>query len=97
MNIQSLLLASHGTPGALAAEAAALDLLTENGHLHHVLAVPDFWTGMMGDDWLNNAATQARYGKYVENQIAREVGVELARVAASISGDQRETSSCSPT
>jgi hypothetical protein len=24
--------------------------------------VPDLWKGMLGDDWLNNAVTQARFG-----------------------------------
>lgn len=82
MNIRSLLLASHGTPGAIAAETAALDLLPAGGTLHHLLVVPDFWKGMMGDDWLNNAATQDRFGRYVEGRLEGEVDAELARVAA---------------
>jgi nucleotide-binding universal stress UspA family protein len=81
MNPRSILLASHGTDGARAAEATALDLLGTGGRLYHLVVVPDFWKGMMGDDWLNNAVTQARYGKYVEDQLAREVGREVARLA----------------
>lgn len=83
MAIQHIILASHGTPGAIAAENAALDLARENGaSLHQLLVVPDFWKGMMGDDWLNNAVTQIRFGKYVENQIANETAEEICRVEA---------------
>ncbi len=80
----SVLLASHATPGARAAERAALELLAgQSGEtaLHHLVVVPDFWKGMMGDDWLNNAVTQIRFGQYVENQITREVAADIAPVA----------------
>lgn len=81
MKIAKILLASHGTPGARAAESAALDLAQENGaSIHHLLVVPDFWKGMMGDDWLNNAVTQARFGDYVENQLAADAAIEINRV-----------------
>ncbi len=77
----NILLASHGTPGARAAEKAALELCSLNGGtIEHLNIIPDFWKGMMGDDWLNNAVTQARYGKYVENQLAREVAEEADRL-----------------
>ncbi len=85
MPYQKILLASHGTDGAKAAERAALELCTNQSPkatLHHLLVVPDFWKGMMGDDWLNNAVTQARFGKYVENQLANEAAEELERFAA---------------
>ncbi len=85
----NILLASHGTPGAKAAEAAALELCAQNGGaIDHLNVIPDFWKGMMGDDWLNNAVTQARFGKYVENQLAREVAEEADRLdrEASIKG-----------
>lgn len=79
MNISAVLLASHGTSGAQAAEAAALDICVEAGApLHRLLVVPDFWKGMMGDDWLNNAVTQARFGTYVENQLARESAEDIS-------------------
>lgn len=35
---------------------------------------------MMGDDWLNNAATRDEYGRHVERQIEREIECEVARV-----------------
>ena len=35
---------------------------------------------MMGDDWLNNASTRDAYGRHVEQQLEREIEVEVARV-----------------
>lgn len=81
MNIRSIILASHGTPGARAAEHTAIGLAADNkASLFHLLVVPDFWKGMMGDDWLNNAVTQIRYGDYVENQLVEEAVVEVERI-----------------
>ena len=80
-NIKRILLASHGTEGARAAEQEAISLCKEGAHLHHLIIVPDFWKGMMGDDWLNNAVTQVRFGKYVESELARDAAIEMERLA----------------
>lgn len=80
MNIRKIIVASHGTPGARAAEAEAIDIAKRyDASLHHLLVIPNFWKGMMGDDWLNNAVTQMRFGKYLENQLAKETGEEIER------------------
>jgi nucleotide-binding universal stress UspA family protein len=68
-----VLVASHGTPGARAAERAALELVSPAATLFHLVVVPDLWKGMLGDDWLNNASTRAAYGRHVESQLAREI------------------------
>lgn len=68
-----VLVASHGTPGARAAERAALELASPAATIFHLVVVPDLWKGMMGDDWLNNASTRAAYGRHVESQLAREI------------------------
>ena len=75
MNLQPgrILLASHGTVGAGAADTAALALATPGVTLFHLTVVPDFWRGMMGDDWLNNVATRDAYCKHVESQLAAEI------------------------
>jgi nucleotide-binding universal stress UspA family protein len=75
-----LLLASHGTRGARAAERTALRFCKPGGTIHHLIVVPDFWKGMMGDDWLNNAATRDTYGRYVESELAAEVQREVRRL-----------------
>ncbi len=82
MKISRLILASHGTPGARAAEEVAFELCVANkAALHHQLVVPDFWKWMMGDDWLNNAVTRERFGTYVESELAREADEVVARLA----------------
>ncbi len=87
MKIVKIIVASHGTPGAKVAETTALNLARENGaSLHHLLVVPDFWKGMKGDDWLNNAVTQFRFGNYVENQLAQEAAGEIDRLAGLAAG-----------
>mgnify|MGYP001222824929 CR=1 FL=1 len=68
-----VLIASHGTLGARAAERAALELAAPAATIFHLVVVPDFWKNMMGDDWLNNASTRAAYGRHVETQLAREI------------------------
>jgi nucleotide-binding universal stress UspA family protein len=77
-----ILLASHGTPGACAAEAAAFKLSGPETCLHHLIVVPDFWKGMLGDDWLNNASTQIRYGEYLEGELEKEIADNVNRVSA---------------
>lgn len=77
-----IVLASHGTPGAQAAERAALALLASGARLSQIVVVPDFWKGMMGDDWLNNASTRDAFGRHVERQLEREIAEQVARVRA---------------
>ncbi len=80
MNPKKILCASHGTDGALAAENQALQFCHSDVSLHHLIVVPDFWKGMMGDDWLNNAASQDRFGKYLEGQLGSEVAEVVERL-----------------
>ncbi|MBI4190522.1 MAG: universal stress protein [Betaproteobacteria bacterium] len=80
-----ILIASHGTAGAQAAEQAALAWCRAGGRLSHLVVVPDLWRGMMGDDWLNNASTRDTYGKYVENELRREIDVHIGRLRSQAS------------
>ncbi len=82
MKARRILLASHGTAGAKAAEAAAFAGCGPEGHVHHLVVVPDFWKGMLGDDWLNNAAVHVRFGRYVEGQLEREIVAHAETVEA---------------
>lgn len=82
MNNRQILLASHGTPGACAAEQAALNMCSFESELHHLFVVPDFWKGMLGDDWLNNAITQINYGTYLESELEKDIQVTVNRVRA---------------
>ena len=78
-----LLLCHHGTAGAQAAVTYALDIAVPGTTtLVHCLVVPEFWAGMQGDDWLNNASTRDAFGDYVENMLENDAKRELAAVAS---------------
>jgi nucleotide-binding universal stress UspA family protein len=70
---QRILLASHGTAGARAAENVALALATPGAVLFHLTVVPDLWRGMMGDDWLNNVSTREAYCSHIETLLGGEI------------------------
>lgn len=75
-----VVLSSHGTPGAQAAERAALAWCAPGAMLSQLVVVPELWKGMVGDDWLNNASTREAYGRHVERQLEREIATEVQRV-----------------
>lgn len=75
-----ILLASHGTDGARAAEKLAYNFCRPGTRLHHLIVVPDLWKGAMGDDWLNNASTRATYGRYVESLLEDEIRTHIKRM-----------------
>lgn len=81
LRARSVLLASHGTDGARAAEAAALDIVAPGGTLHHLLIVPELWQGMSGDGWRINAITEHEFCDYLEAELERETMEHLSRVA----------------
>lgn len=80
LKTRKILLASHDTPGARRAEQMALTLCRPGTTLVHLVVVPDFWKGMMGDDWLNNASTRAIYADYVETQLEQDVRRHIRRL-----------------
>lgn len=77
-NDKNILLASHGTEGAQAAEHAAIRL-AQGGKIHQLVVVPDLWKGMTGDDWLNNGVTRDRFTTYLENTLEAEVMEKIVR------------------
>ena len=81
-----ILLASHGTPGARAAEEATVALCAPGGTVRHLEVVPDFWKGMRGDDWLNNAITQERFGKYLESELLRDLARHSEELRSEVEG-----------
>ena len=80
INSKNVLLSSHGTEGAQAAERAALAMCTEDAVLNHLYVVPDLWKDMMGDDWLNNGVSRDRFGRYIESELGKEVDEHISRV-----------------
>jgi nucleotide-binding universal stress UspA family protein len=79
-SMDNILLASHGTEGAMAAEKMALVLCNKGGKLHHLIVVPTLWQGMTGDDWLNNGSTRDTFRRYLESELGREVDQHCQRV-----------------
>ena len=80
MKTKRILLASHGSPGARAAERLALSVAGRGSRLHHLIVVPEFWKGMMGDDWLNNVSTREIFKDYMESTLEAEVRREIRRL-----------------
>ena len=77
---KSILLSSHGTTGAQAAERMAIELCADNATINHLVVIPDLWKDMMGDDWLNNGVSRDRFGRYIESELGREVDEHCERV-----------------
>ena len=60
-NAKNILLASHGTIGAQAAEQAAFNMCRKNTQITHLIVIPKFWKDILGDDWLNNDCTRNKF------------------------------------
>ena len=77
---KNILLASHGTIGAQAAEQVAFSLCSQETHVTHLYVVPEFWKDILGDDWLNNQSTQERFGHYLESELGLEADQNITRI-----------------
>ena len=89
-SVNHVLLASHGTEGALAAEQMALLMCNKGATLHHLIVVPSFWQGMTGDDWLNNGSTRNTFRRYLEGELGKEVDEHRERVSRSAAENELE-------
>lgn len=78
--MKNILLASHGTEGALAAENKVLEMCAPGVRITHLLVIPEFWKDMLGDDWLNNSSTRMRFEHYLEMELNHEMNGHLRRV-----------------
>ena len=80
MSARRILLASHGTAGARAADRAALEFCREPGAaLYHLTVVPDLWLGMMGDEGRASRAEIAAVATDVERHVNAGVPANAAR------------------
>lgn len=79
---KKILVATHGTKGAQAAEDLAVDLAREHGAiLHCIHVVNEDWKWMTGDDWLNTSASRNRFARHVENELGLEAEVIRKRIS----------------
>jgi nucleotide-binding universal stress UspA family protein len=82
LDAKRILLASHDTEGARAAEEVVLGLCRSPvAEVFHLTVVPDLWRGMMGDDWLNNVSTRDVYCRHVESELQGEIDRHRASLA----------------
>ena len=78
----SVLLACHGSDGAMHAARSVIASLAPGARLHQCIVVPEFWQHMSGDGWRINASTEGLFCDYLEGQIERETLEVLERVHA---------------
>ena len=81
MKLKNVLLASHGTEGARAAELMAFEVCEKGAQLHHLVVVPTLWQGMTGDDWLQNGSTRDTYRRYLENELGQEIDAHCDKLS----------------
>ena len=77
---QHFLLASHGSPGSIVAELAAIQACRAGDRLDHLYVIPSWWKDMTGDDWLNNGVCRNRFRDYLSEQLWRESQQVIKRV-----------------
>ena len=80
MKLKNVLLASHGTEGAQAAEKMAFEMCEKGAKLHHLIVVDTLWQGMTGDDWLNNGGVRDKFRRYLENELGQEIDAHCDKV-----------------
>lgn len=79
-----ILLASHGTDGAVAAEDWALKVCARYGIIDHLIVIPEFWRDMTGDDWLNNGTTRDQFREYLQTELKQETEQQCERIKKKI-------------
>ena len=78
-----VLLAHHGTAGAeRASNWIWRTAVPGRTTLVHLYVVPEFWAGMQGDDWLNNAWTRDAFAQHLEGHLADEAKAVMGAVSS---------------
>lgn len=90
---ERILLASHGTKGAIAAENMAVQVCAREAVIDHLIVVPEFWQSMTGDDWLNNGATRDQFREYLQSELGREIDQQCDRLHQKITAHELTYSS----
>lgn len=68
----NVLLASHNSAGAQAAEDFTLSRCPKQAHILHLYVIPEFWQTMLGDDWRNNPKTRQQFSTYLDQILTTE-------------------------
>jgi len=85
LHVLDILLASHGTSGAQAAENHAHEVCLSHPpkdriSLFHLYVIPKLWGNMLADDWLNNASTHLQFENYLQSELKKEANENIKRV-----------------
>lgn len=74
---------THGSEGAQKAEGYVFTSLLPGfpeANLTVLTIVDKDWAAMSSDDWLNTSTTRTQFKDYVDEQLAREIGVDWQRI-----------------
>jgi len=76
--IKKILVATHGTAGAVAAEQYALDLArTLDAGLHALYVIHEGWGSLVGIEWLHSSETRMDFYRYAESELFRMADAAL--------------------
>ena len=79
---KQILLATHGTRGAQAAEDLSVDVAREWGaKIHCIHVIHEDWNLMTGDDWLNTSASRNMFARHVEAELDGEAEAIRKRIS----------------
>jgi nucleotide-binding universal stress UspA family protein len=78
--IRKILIATHGTEGAVAAEQSALDLArTLGAELHALYVIHKGWGSLVGIEWLHSSETRMDFFRYTEAELYRMADAALVK------------------
>ncbi len=80
--INKILIATHGTEGAVEAEHYALDLAqTLGAKLHALYVIHKGWGTLVGIEWLHSSEKRMEFYRYAESELYRMADVALTNFA----------------
>jgi len=76
--IRKILVATHGSKGAVKAEQYALDLArTLGAELHALYVIHKGWGSLVGIEWLHSSETRMEFFRYAESELYRMADAAL--------------------
>jgi len=80
--IRKILVATHGSKGAVEAEQYALDLArTLGAELHGLYVIHKGWGSLVGIEWLHSSETRMEFFRYAESELYRMADAALGAFA----------------
>ena len=80
--IRKILIATHGSKGAVEAERYALDLArTLGAELHALYVIHKGWGSLVGIEWLHSSERRMEFYRYAESELYRMADTALGKFA----------------